>query len=142
MKKRTFLLLEVLLAFSLVTLCIIPLVRQPLKLYKSEVECLEKLEMERLAEWTFSEIKEILLRNEIPWEKIPAKSTTSEPFPLSDAKVEIPGCKTRIIKRSFTLTGRGEKRGSEKTLYRQLGVYLLLNDHNYAFRLPVQKISN
>lgn len=141
MKKRTFLLLEILIAFLLVTACAIPLVHQPLKLYKKEMNYLVKMEQERLADWTFTEIKEILLKNEIPWEKIPAKGVKTGPFPLPPVTLEIPGCKPKVIKRHFTLTGKGEKAGSNNALFRQIWVCIFLNEEEYGFRVPVQKLS-
>ena len=140
MKKRSFLLLEILIAFTLVTVCIVPLVKQPLKLYKREIEELEVMEMERLADWTFTEIKEIFLKNEISWDQIPGKGERSSSFPMSEATLEIPACKDKKIQREFHLTGRGEKQGLKGEIYRQLGVYVFLNKKKYTFRLPVQKI--
>ena len=140
MKKKTFLLLEILIAFVLTTICIVPLVKQPLKLYKDEMAYLQKMERERLADWTFTEIEEILLKNEIPWEKIPAKGEKTGPFPLPPVVIEIPGCTAKKIERSFVLKGRGEKTGVDDLSYRQLGVYVLLNKHSYEFRLPVKRV--
>jgi hypothetical protein len=140
MKKKPFLLLEILIAFFLVSLCIVPLVRQPLSLYQSELKRLEEMEKERLADWSFTEVKERLLKNEIPWEKIPAKSETSGPFSLPDALIQLPGCASKIIKRTFILTGRGQKPGKDEAEYRQLGIYIYLGKDKYAFRLPVKKV--
>lgn len=140
MKKNPFLLLEVLIAFTLVTLCIVPLVRQPLQLYRTELAYLEEMELERLAEWAFTEAKEILLKNEIPWAKIPHKGEVAGPFPLSPTTLNIPGCPGKIIERSFLLKGRGEKPGPNGAQYRQLGVCIFLGTHKYWFRLPVQLI--
>lgn len=140
MKKRTFLLLEILIAFFLVSLCIVPLVKQPLQLYRSELERLEGMEMERLADWTFSEVKEMLLKNEIPWAKIPNKSETTDPFPLADGVIQLPGSKAKTIRRSFTLYGNGVKPGKDGADYRQLGIYVDLNGVEYEFRLPVRKV--
>lgn len=141
MKKRTFLLLEILIAFVLVAVCAIPLVKQPLKLYKNEMAYLQKMEQERLADWTFTEIKEILLKNEIPWEKIPAKGVETSPFPLPSVTIEIPGCTSKVIERSFTLRGRGEKVGLHDEVYRQIGVCIFLNEQKYRFRIPIQRVS-
>jgi len=140
MKKKPFLLLEVLLALTLVILCAVPLVRQPLKLYKNEMAYLEKMERERLADWTFTEIKEILLKNGIPWEKIPSKGIKTEALHLPSVVMEIPGCKTKVIERTFFLKGRGEKIGKENQIYRQIGVHVILNGYEYEFRLPVQRL--
>ncbi|PIS02318.1 MAG: hypothetical protein COT85_06005 [Chlamydiae bacterium CG10_big_fil_rev_8_21_14_0_10_42_34] len=141
MKKRSFLLLEVLFAFTLVIVCAVPLVKQPLKLYRSELEYLEKMELERLADWTFTEIKESLLKNEILWEKIPTKNEKSALFPLSAKTIEIPGSKNKQIKRQFFLKCRGEKRGKKDEIYRQLGICIYLNESPYWYRLPIQKVS-
>ena len=141
MRKKPFLLLEILIAFALVELCAVPLVRKPLKMFREEMKYLLEMEQERLADWTFTEIKELLLKNEIAWEKIPLKKGKSGPFELPNATIEIPGCPTKNIERSFTLTGRGEIIGKQNEVYRQLGVHITLNEKTYSFRIPVQKLS-
>lgn len=145
MKKKPFLLLEVLIAFLLVALCAVPLVRQPLKLYRAEMESLEQLEKERLADWTFSEIKELLYKNEIPWEKVPAKGKETAPFPLPPSQIDIPGCSPKRMERSFTLSCKGEKEGADGALYRLLWVKVVLvsstdkkKGSEYPFRAIVQ----
>ncbi len=139
MKKRSFVLLEILIALSLVILCIVPLVKQPLQLYKNQMHHLEKMELERLANWTFVEIKEALYQNAIAWDDLPAKNITTEPFPLPAATIELPGCKPKTVKRSFFLKGRGEGPGSGNSQIRQLGVYITLNENRYEFRTPAQR---
>ena len=144
--KRPFLLLEILIAFLLVALCAVPLVSQPLKLYRAEIQSLERLERERLADWTFSEIKELFLKNEIPWNKIPSKGEQSGPFPLPKAQIDIPGCSPKSIERSFTLQCKGEKEGIRNEPYRLLWVDIqfsppLSKPARYTFRMTVQKIS-
>jgi hypothetical protein len=141
MQKRSFVLLEIIIAFSLVGLCIVPLVRQPLKLYQNEMQFLEKMELERLADWTFTEIKERLLKNEIPWGELPrGKKQRTAPYPLPPVKIEIPSCKTKEVKRNFVLEGRGEKKGSKNQDILQIGVFVYLNEQEYEFRLPIQKV--
>lgn len=140
MKKKSFVLLEVLIALSLVALCLIPLVKQPLKLYKEEFAYLERMELERLADWTFTEVKELLLKNEIPWEKIPEKNGQTDNFPLPPMSIDIAGFNKKKVERSFFLTGRGEKPGLKGEVYRQLGVYIWLNEQKFSFRTPVEKV--
>lgn len=147
MKKRTFVLFEILIAFLLVALCVVPLVSQPLKLYRSELKFLEQLERERLADWTFSEIKELLLKNEVPWEKIPSKGVKTAPFPLPSANIQIPGCKPKTVQRSFTLHCKGEKTGLHDEIYRTILVDIhfspaLISEKksHYTFRILVQKL--
>ena len=56
-RKRTFLLIEVLIAISVATICLIPLIQSPISIYRAEIRLLEEMEKDRLADWTFSEIK-------------------------------------------------------------------------------------
>lgn len=140
MKKKPFLLLEILIAFFLVSLCAVPLIRQPLEMVRTEIKKLEEMEMERLADWTFTEVKEMLLKNEIPWKKIPEKGEKSALFTLPPAKIQLPKCKPRTIRRKFELTGRGMKTSKKGDEYRQLGIYIHLEKKVYQFRMPVQKV--
>lgn len=139
MKKRTYLLLEVLVAFMLAAICIVPLVSQPLKLYRNEVDYFETMEKERWADWTFLEIKEMLLKNEIPWEKIPSQGFYSSRFKLSPIPLHIPGIRSKTIKRSFVLRNSKQKIKPDGTLYLQVYVYVFLNKDKFTFRLPIQK---
>lgn len=139
MKKRPFVLLEILIAFMLVAICAIPLVRQPLWFFRKEVASFELIEKERMADWTFTEIKESLLKNEIPWDKIPAKGITTAPFRLPPATLQIPNCKKTPVKRSFTLLCKGEKPGRNDEIYRSLEIMVSLDDNKYKFRIPVQR---
>ena len=146
MKKRPFVLLEVLLALFLVIIALVPLVRQPLKLYRSEMIFLEEMERERLADWTFSEIREQFLKGEIPWKKLPAKGEKSDPFFLPKAAVHLPLSSPKEVGRSFTLRCIGEKKGTQGETYRSFNVSIefqpILNKKKkkYTFRLLVQKM--
>ncbi|MBX7066498.1 MAG: hypothetical protein K1X28_04650 [Parachlamydiales bacterium] len=140
MQKRTFLLMEILIALSLVALCIVPLVRNPFEWTRSEFKKLELLEQERLADWTFTEINEMFLKHEIPWKKIPKLHETAGPFPLPDAKIQLPGRKDKKVSRSFSLRGQGKKDGTSGQEYRQIYVTILINKESYVFRLPFQKL--
>jgi hypothetical protein len=131
-KKRTFLLLEILIALSLATLCIVPFVKQPLFLYKKELAALEQIEKERLADWTFTEIEEMFLKNEIPRSEIPDKGENSIVFSLPDAHICIPNHAPKVIHRTFYIKTRGDKGAS-----RQLGIYVHLDNDLYSFRLPI-----
>lgn len=142
MKKRSFLLIEVIIAFSLASICIIPLISQPIHLYRKESEHLEQMEKSRLANLAFTEVKEIFLRNEIPWDELPAKRQKSKIYPLPDGELQLPGKKPKAFKRSFTLTGKGDKIAPKGWLYKQLDVYIKLDDETFCFRMPVQKIGD
>jgi hypothetical protein len=118
LKKRPFLLLEILIALMLVILCAIPLAIEPLRLYRSEMKLLAEIEGERLADWTFSEIKEKLLRNDIPWEDLPLENKAPRSYPLEPSDIHIPGRSKKQIQRSFTLTCQRQKEGLQGEIYR------------------------
>jgi len=145
-KKTPFLLLEVFIALSLVLLCAFPLIVQPIRAYRTEMKSLEEAEGERLADWTFSEIKEQLLKNKLPWEKLPAQNETAGPFPLEPGTIQVPGREPKRIGRSFSLFGKGERQGTGGETYRMLYVKIEFSPElsrkkkGYSYRLPVQRI--
>lgn len=150
MKKQPFLLLEILISILLVSLCLIPLIQSPIRSYKAQVRLLEEMEGERLAEWTFSEIREMLLKNEIPWEKLPKPNQTTLPFPLPFQAIDLPGLKPKNIQRSFTLRCKknGEKEGLKGETYRMIYVDIEFEPKlsqkkgkgTYSYRLAIRKI--
>lgn len=137
--KRTFLLVEVLIALFLVTLCIVPLVREPIIMFTNEWKELEMLELERIADWTFSELKEKFLKNEIPWEKIPKYKGKTGPFFLPDVQLQLPGHRPKKISRQFILHGKGKKDGRQGEEFRQVHITLSLNKQKYRYRVPIQR---
>ncbi len=144
--KRPFALLEVLIALSLVLLCAIPLLVKPIHVYRYEMAALEEMEGERLADWTFSEIKEEMLKGKIPWEKIPKMGHETGPFPLEPGAIQVPGRELKRIERSFTLKGHGEKKGASGQIYRMIYVHLdfrpqlSMKKKSYIYRVPVQRL--
>jgi hypothetical protein len=117
-KKHPFILLEVMIALSLAIICAIPLVLRPIQMFRSEISFLEEGEGERLADWTFSEIKEKLLTHEIGWDKLPKINHKSGPYTLPPQTIQLPGKTPKKIKRSFTVFCKGEKEGQDGKKYR------------------------
>lgn len=62
-KKRSFLLIEIIIAFALITLLMVPLIRNPIYFFKSRIKSLEKLECERIADLTFLDLKLEIYKN-------------------------------------------------------------------------------
>lgn len=146
-KKRNFLLIEVLIAILLVSICLIPLIQIPINSYRSEMEWLEEMDRERLAELAFADVKEKLLKNELAWEKIPGPGLHTGPFSLPPGQTCIPGCKTTDISISYTLScgKKREKIGLHGEIYRMLTVAIefdppLSKKNIYRFQIMVRKI--
>lgn len=68
--KRAFLLLEVLIAFALVTLCAIPLIYPHAAIYRTQKEFVNKIELDHEVNLIYVNLLEKLHRNEIPLEDI------------------------------------------------------------------------
>lgn len=138
--KRNFLLLEVLLAISLVALFAAPLMRWPIQYYRSQISRLESFELQRIADWTFTEVKEILYKETIPWEKLPAKDQ-SVVRTLPDMQIHIPNLSARTVRRSFTLKCKGEKQGIHGEVFRLYRVDVDVGAGKpYRYRILIQRI--
>lgn len=68
-KRRNFILLEILIAFGLVALCIFPLVSSQVKILMAQKELHKQLDNQRLANLYFTQTVEKLYRGEITLEQ-------------------------------------------------------------------------
>jgi len=146
-KKSPFLLLEILIALLLVSLCLVPLIQAPIRSYRGEFRLLEEMERDRLADWTFSEIKEKLLKNELPWENFPTPTLTTGPFSLPDVTLQIPGLPSKTVQRKFSFKcgKKGEKVGPQGEIYRLVTLSILFypplpKAKEYSYKLFLQKL--
>lgn len=86
-RKRPYLLLEVLIAFSILLICLVPLIKSPMRLLKLQISSAEKSELSRLELLSFAEVKKALYKNEIPWEVLSQKKEKPlVPYPELDNK--------------------------------------------------------
>ena len=142
MKKRPFILLEVLIALLLVILCMAPLAKIPLTHYRSELKALEKLEKNRAADWAFTEVLEQILKNEIPWKAFPDAGKTSPRRPLPAAVISLPGQAPKQVPLALSFKCTGEKEGLNGEVYKNLEVRIHFPEDKTksSFRLIVKKI--
>src|SRR5690242_12088400 len=96
-RKRSALLLELLIAMSLLAIGLVGLIKSPTYLHRAQARTFEKAECDRIAAWTFTELREALAQGRIGWTKIPPLKESSQRIDLGD-------------KRSYTLTTLEEKR--------------------------------
>lgn len=135
-KKHPIAILEVLIALSLVLLCLAPLTRQPIELIRNKAKQLKKVECDRLAAWTFTEIKENFISPEMLWERIPDLDKTSTETtlpPLSIRQGSVPK------ERSFTIKTCKEKQEKNGRIYRLLSVNLKIDQFPFTYPLIVVK---
>ncbi len=122
MRKRSFILLEILIACSLLALCAAPLMSRPVFLYRSQMKALQNLELERLADLSFAEVKEMLLKNQIPWKKLPTEKKPKAEYPLPAIDLQIPHCEPSPMERKAIFTLQKEKLGIKGDLFLLLDV--------------------
>lgn len=72
-KKRHILLLEVLIAFAIIVLCIFPLIYPHAAMAKSQREFIKKIELDHVVTLLFSQVYQDLQTNRIPWSDIEGK---------------------------------------------------------------------
>jgi hypothetical protein len=142
-QKKNFLLIEILVAITLIALCSFTLMENPIRFFSHEIKTLEKIEFERIADLSFLEIKERLYKNEISWDMAStqkkAKIETLKDFDLKIGSFE------KKITRSYQVWTRREKESFKGDIYRALLVYIYLDSKSfkevYKYRVFAQKIS-
>ncbi len=70
LKRRNFLLLEVLISLLLVVLCAAPFFSSQVFMYKQEAQFQTKLELERIVNLLFVNVMQNLYENKISWQQI------------------------------------------------------------------------
>ena len=142
-RRRPIVLLEVLLALALVILLVLPWVGTPAKLYRLEMEQLERLERQRTADWIVSEIKEALYNKEIPWENLP-KEKSPTTLPKKEVTIRVGG-RSRTLECTCKLRCVGERITKQSTLHRLIEIQLtfspkLKKDSKYSYLTIVRKL--
>lgn len=139
-KKLPFLLLEVLIGISLLIVFAPLLMRLPIHHYKSQIRHFEELEKQRISDWTYSEIKETLLKGAIAWKMLPERSKDSKNFPLSNTSLYLPGLKSKTLKRSFALKCKSEKEGKQGEIFRLYELVIYVGDSPFKYMLVIQLV--
>jgi hypothetical protein len=83
-KFRPFLLLEVLLALFLVTLCILPLLAPSVAIFRDQQHFIDKVDLDHAVGVLYARTIEKLHRNAIPWEELNSKKT----IPIDSASLQ------------------------------------------------------
>jgi len=95
-KKQLFLLLELMVALSLVACCALPLIRTPYVYIMKQTKSLQTVQLHLEAEKTLGEIKEKFYTNEIDWKEI--EGLEKKPLVLMQEPVTLPGLATTYSK--------------------------------------------
>lgn len=124
MKKRPFLLMELLIAFALVTLFSFLLIRTPLLFFQRDIDCLARMELERQAEVAFAEIKSELYNNQIPWEEIAKEKKEASARSLGKITLSFGDLSKKTFERKATLWTKKQKGELGKEEFRRVRVLI------------------
>ena len=130
-QKKSYLLLELMIAFALITLCAFPLMRVPLSALKTEKAVMEKIQLERCAEEIFCDIYALFLEEKL---QLPTKqeNTLQELKPrktdmditneLNYTEKKLP--KDWVMQASYKIDKCADDKSKTKTIY-QIGAQIM-----------------
>lgn len=121
-KKKSFLLIEILVAISIISMLSVPLIRNPICFCKSQIKSLEKLECERIAELTFLDIKLKLISGERINISKYVKDAISNHLP----SYKLDAFKNKEILRSYVVYSKREKQTEANDIYKFLNITIFL----------------
>lgn len=132
-RKKTyhFLLLELLIAMTLFTTCILPLTSIPMKTLREQIQTYQRLQLQRISEETLAIVLSKLYRQEISWEKLKERSVVlaAEQIPLP-----LKGIGQRKVERTVYVETACQKEGQHSTQHRLLNidiVFRTLKDRHF-----------
>lgn len=134
--------MEVLIAIALLSVFAPWLMRLPINHYKQQINRLESLERQRIADWTYSEVKELLIKQTIPWEQLPEFAQPPASHYLPPVQIHLPGFTPKTEKRSFTLQCIKEKEGKQGDIFRLYQLKVLLAGEKFKYLLVIQHQSS
>jgi hypothetical protein len=106
--KRFFLLIEILIAFTILSLFVASVIRNPIYFCRSQIKSLEKIECERIADLTFLDVKLAFLTKKIPIDDI-AKYVNDAPI-KSLPSYYSDTFKNKEIKRSYQIYSKKKEK--------------------------------
>ncbi len=135
-KQRPFLLLELLIALTLCTICIPLFVKNPLLFLNKEKTSLENMELQRCAENSFCTLKTLLYKNTINWNSLSLKrkeaSYVENETPI---KISFPQTTPKLYREKYKLWTIEEKKEEKSNkVARRVGIELIFT--------PVEKKGN
>lgn len=140
-KRRSFLLLEVLIALSLLVTCALPMASFPSSALTKEIHLAYESQARRLAQIGLAQIKEQLYKNEIPWEKIPKQKQESYELFQNSCSATLPLAGKRLFKRKASLHFSSQ-RERDKNLYLLVKAQIEIQPERPSKEQPAQLFSH
>src|SRR3990167_10499328 len=133
-KKRPIALLEVLIAMSLVMSFLTYFAKKPYHQYRRKHKEIVRSEYGLIAAWTFSEVREKFLKNEIRWSQIPPLTQTTNDFKLPSYTLDIPFLRSTEIPRKYSIRTLNEKHDEEGNIYRLVEIKIDIDKNIFSYR--------
>ena len=121
--KKPFILLELLIALTLVAIFGLPLIRTPLNGFQQERRLLSALEIERLANARFVEIRADIYSGEIPWGAFDHKASKM-PFASKEISINLPHLSKTTFEEKTFIYSSYSKKGDDDKEYRLVRMIL------------------
>lgn len=128
--RRSFLLLETLLAVAMIALCSSFFLSTPMKVYEKHLEDLKKMELSRISDNFFISLQSDL-KQKHPWNSL--KEDKSEMLPLENISLKIDTIINTTYKCAYQLWIKNTKEGPANTTYRLLGCTLYFSAETSDF---------
>ena len=140
-KKQSFLLLELLIALSLFTLCILPLVELPFKALSEEIKSCQRMQLQRLADLAFADIEAQLFQNQISWDELSCKRNEKTQLIKDIQAVQLKGIGKRDFARTCNIWTSRTKEGKNQEQHRLITIELEYKSINDPHFFPTIKSS-
>lgn len=134
-KKKTFLLLELLIGLFLISTCALPLVRLPMQTLQEELKSAWRIQMHHCADLTFAQIKEKVYTKQIDWDTLSAPRAAKAKILEDEATYSLPPIGKRTFCRTGYLhsVGKKDKEGKEFRLV-TCTIAFQTKDHSRLFK--------
>lgn len=117
-RQYSFLMLELMIALFLVGTFALPLAQFPMRAMREEFKSAHRMQAQRLADLSFSDFKESLHREEIPWKDLTSPKSKKTKLPSKEMVVSFDSLREKkfLLEKTIHSVGKKTKEGDEHRL--------------------------
>ena len=124
LRKKAFVLLELLIAMSLLSLCALPLLQMPFQGITSEIKSCQRIHLKGLSDLTFADIESQLHQNAIPWDELDVGRNEKTELFNDLQTLSLEGVGERKFKRKCHIWSSRRKAGKNREQFRLVTIEL------------------
>jgi len=125
-RRRSYLLLELMISFMIVSLVALPLLRNPLHALKMQLFSLERMEIERLADLSFANMQAEIACQEVPWKAF-SQEQKGECYSIDTIPLLLPGIAERKYERKTFFWTLAQKEGENNQEHRLVRIQFVFS---------------